>query len=180
MAIDSRGNYIVTESGAHVLSKITPDGVRSVVYRFVKGTWPLGLAIDSQGNYIVTEYSTGVLSRITPSGVRTVIHSFEPGTWPAGVSIDFDGDYVVTELLVNRLSKVTSIGNRIVLHQFSDGTLPSDVLVVPAQESSLAGGIQRLTPFIPYLAVAGLLGMIAVLVLTRKREGTDQHSHSSD
>jgi len=32
MTIDSSGNYIICESHADILSKVTPDGVRTVIY----------------------------------------------------------------------------------------------------------------------------------------------------
>ena len=87
VAIDSAGNYIVTELSTDVLSKVTPGGVRTVIFPFAAGTVPQGVAIDSAGNYIVTEVGTNMLSKVTPGGVRTVIFPFLVGTGPLGVAV---------------------------------------------------------------------------------------------
>jgi streptogramin lyase len=87
IAIDSSGNYIVTEFNRNLLSKVTPSGVRTVIYNFTKGTNPIEVAVDSRGNYIVCERTTGVLSKITPSGERTVIYSLGAGHQPHGVVV---------------------------------------------------------------------------------------------
>ena len=81
------GDYIVTECSVDKLVKITPQGMKTVIYEFVDGTGPAGVAIDSDGNYIVTEDFADNLVKITPQGVKTVIYEFDPGTYPAGVAI---------------------------------------------------------------------------------------------
>lgn len=55
------GDYIVTESYSNlrecylgVLSKITPNGLKTPIYSG-SNFCPRGVAIDSEGNYIVTE-----------------------------------------------------------------------------------------------------------------------------
>jgi tartrate dehydratase beta subunit/fumarate hydratase class I family protein len=98
--IDSSGNYIVAEMNGNVLSKITPSGVRTVIYDFGAGAYPVDVSIDSSGNYIVAEYGHDVISKVTPSGVRTVIYSFSKGSYPGIVHLStvttvFTGD--VTE-----------------------------------------------------------------------------------
>jgi len=39
------GDYIVAEQLASVLSRITPGGVRTVIYAFAAGAWPMRVAI---------------------------------------------------------------------------------------------------------------------------------------
>jgi streptogramin lyase len=118
IAIDSSGNYIVTECAADRLSKVTPAGAYSVIYNFTKGTSPSGVAIDSSGNYIVTECGTPTISKITPSGERTVVYEY-PAETPSclvhgdlGLAIDPSGNYIVAEYLESTLSRITPDGVR--------------------------------------------------------------------
>jgi hypothetical protein len=122
-AIDSEGNYIVTEYGAGNmnggynvseyagrLSKITPDGVRTVIANL---TAPNAVAIDQFGNYIVTQTIwpwMNLLSKVTPEGNVSVIYSFPQGQWPAWVAIDSSGNYIVTAFDGNTIWKVTPAG----------------------------------------------------------------------
>ncbi|MCP8311117.1 MAG: Ig-like domain-containing protein, partial [Candidatus Methylarchaceae archaeon HK01M] len=129
VAIDSDGNYIVTEEGVCNLVKITPQGERTVIfnYEFVDETGPIGVAIDSDGSYIVTEFhiidgQTCNLVKITPQGERTVIYEFDPGTTPYWVAIDSDGNYIVTDWSADNLVKITPQGERTVIYEFDPGT----------------------------------------------------------
>ena len=45
IAIDSMGNYIITEHGIDKLSKITPSGIRFGIYNFTEHSCPIGIAI---------------------------------------------------------------------------------------------------------------------------------------
>jgi DNA-binding beta-propeller fold protein YncE len=126
-------DYIVTEilNDGNALSRVTPTGVRTVIYTFSTGAQPMGVANDSAGNYIVTEYSANVLSRITPSGVITMRYVFPStnGGWPTAVAIDSAGNYIVTEFDGNVLSRVTSSGVRTVIYTFPAGTSPRGVAI---------------------------------------------------
>jgi DNA-binding beta-propeller fold protein YncE len=86
LAIDSAGNYIVTEQGTSVLSKVTPAGVRTPIFTFPATTLG-GVAIDSAGNYIVTGGNAEQLFKITPGGVMTIIFTFAANTDPVGIAI---------------------------------------------------------------------------------------------
>jgi sugar lactone lactonase YvrE len=84
VAIDSSGNYIVTEqSGGGELSSVTPGGTVTLITGELTG--PVGVAIDSSGNYIVTEFLSGELSSVTPGGTVTLITGGLTG--PAGVAV---------------------------------------------------------------------------------------------
>jgi len=165
------GDYIVTEWGPEVLSRVTPGGVRTVIYTFAGGTNPASVAIDSGGNYIVAERGTDVLSKVTPGGVRTVIYTFAGGTAPSGVAIDSAGNYIVTETGPEVLSKVTPSGVRTVIYTFAGGTGPYGVAIVPTPRP--VGGVltpvNKLTILAPYLALIGLVGSVTAAAVMKKR-----------
>jgi hypothetical protein len=151
--IDSSGNYIISEVGipaiptGGMITKITPGGVRTVIYTFPWGVNPSGIAIDSSGNYIVVEGGSRVLSKITPSGVRTVIYNFTPGS-ASDVTVDSYGNYIVTELWPDALSKITPSGVRTVIYNF---TMPSNMVHVDPSGNyivteSTASLISKITP----------------------------------
>jgi hypothetical protein len=117
--IDSAGNYIVTEYDAGKVSKITPDGVRTVIGSI---SYPNAFAIDSSGNYIITRTlwpSVNALSKMTPDGKVSTIYNFTRGSWPSWVEIDSSGNYIVTEAYGEALSKVTPAGVRTVIYNFN-------------------------------------------------------------
>lgn len=122
VAIDLAGDYIVTEFTANAISKVTPAGVRTVVYNYAAsgpaGAAPIAVAIDSAGNYIVAESNANALSKITPGGVRTQILSFAAGSGLVGVAIDSGGNYIVAEWGAGKLSRVTSGGARTVVYDY--------------------------------------------------------------
>lgn len=116
LAIDSSGNYIVTQSSSDELSKVTPAGERTVIYQFSAGSWPNGVNIDSSGNNIVAESEADIISMVTPDGVRTAIYTFSDGTGPCDVecttitytpiSTDEQEPYSTTLILIGIVSIV--------------------------------------------------------------------------
>ena len=108
------------------LSKVSPSGVRTVIYSFPANTQPMDVAIDGAGNYIVTETGTSQLSMITPSGVRTVIHNFG-GIGISGVAIDGAGNYIVAER--DELSMITPSNVRTVIYSFVSGSYPMGIAI---------------------------------------------------
>ena len=121
VAVDSSGNFIVTENGVHVLSKITPSGVRSVIYTFLLPVGPAGVAIDSSGNYIVAEFDADNLVKITPGGTISLIKHFAvSGTKPLGVAIDSSGNYIVAEFGTANLVKITPGGTISLIFHFPE------------------------------------------------------------
>jgi sugar lactone lactonase YvrE len=184
VVVDSSGNYLVTESSsdlarlalddANTLSKITPEGIRTVIRNFSGSYIPIGCAIDSSGNYIVAEADVNVLSKITPDGARTVIYDFSSsGIIPGAVMIDSSGNYITIGwhpghtdplwqmserdfILVKRdsvddvLLKVTPAGVMTVIYNFSAGAMPVDFAIdssgnyVVAEDS--ADTLSKVTP----------------------------------
>jgi predicted outer membrane repeat protein len=115
LALDANGDYIVAEGGSSVISRISPGGVRTVIYTFAPTANPIGVATDTGGDYIVVEAgprgvptSMPVLSRIAQNGSsRTVIFNFSGGSLPHFVAIDDIGRFLVTEHAHHNLVRLT-------------------------------------------------------------------------
>ncbi len=150
LAIDSAGNYIVTEWESNKVSKITPAGTRTEIYVFAPLTGPAGIAIDNSGNYIIAEHYTGKLSKVTPSGVRTEIYTFATNTGPQGVAIDSSGNYIVAESAMGKLSKITPSGVRTEIYTFAAGAYPAGIAIDSAGNyivtEHLANTLSKVTP----------------------------------
>ena len=182
--MDSSGNYLVTEAtedikrsaqeDASALSKIAPDGARTVICNFSFNHIPIGFAIDSSGNYIIAEADANKLSKVTPDGARTVIYDFSAsGIIPGAVMIDSSGNYITigwhpghTDPLWQKgernyiltkhdsvddvLLKVTPAGVMTVIYNFSAGAMPVDFAIdssgnyIVAEDS--ADILSRVTP----------------------------------
>jgi DNA-binding beta-propeller fold protein YncE len=120
---------LVTEAGTDVLSRITSEGEREVIYSFSAGTKPAGVVVDTDGSYVVAEQWAHTLSRISPTGIRDIIYEFAAGTHPFGVALDCDGSYIVTENGTDKLSRITPDGAREVIYSFEAETDPAGVVV---------------------------------------------------
>lgn len=140
LAVDSSGNYIISEliPSQNELSKVTPQGVRTVICHFDSSIYPNDVAVDSQGNYIVTatKYVSGqdvgdVLLKVTPTGSQSTIYQFPAYTDPTGIAIDSQGNYIVCETNNQLISKITPSGVRTVIFQNSAGFLPFGVALDP-------------------------------------------------
>jgi hypothetical protein len=125
----SPGDYIVTEPSKHILSAVTPGGVRTEISSGPASLYPAWVAIDGAGNYIVTDWNLDKLVKITPGGVVTDIYSFVPGSSPNGVAVDSAGNYIVTERDADNLVKVTPGGVRTLIYTFANGTSPMGVAI---------------------------------------------------
>jgi polyhydroxybutyrate depolymerase len=125
-------NYVVTErSPTGFLSVITPNGTRTVIYKFTEGIEPYFFVIDSYRNYIVNEFTVDRISKVTPTGIRSLIYNFTTATKsnPSGIAIDSAGNYIITEVNAEKLSKVTPSGIRTVVYNFTLGTYPSHIVI---------------------------------------------------
>lgn len=82
---DSEGNLFVTDSGDHIVRKITPDGV-TTTFAGIAGTsgsadnatgtlatfdFPTGIVIDSDNNIYVADKNNHTIRKITPAGAVT-------------------------------------------------------------------------------------------------------------
>jgi sugar lactone lactonase YvrE len=94
VAVDSRGNIYVADTGNNVIEKITQQGILSVIagtgtagppaehafspYSGVEATssplnGPAGVAVDSSGDVYVADSGNHVVEKVTPGGTLTVI-----------------------------------------------------------------------------------------------------------
>ena len=103
VAVDGKGNFIITDQGNHRVRKLTPDGTVSTLAGsgsagFADGAGaaaqfngPYGVAVDCEGSIIIADFNNKRLRKITPDG--TVSTLFAGGF--RGVAIDADGCVVV-------------------------------------------------------------------------------------
>lgn len=91
VAIDHSGNYIVCEQITNLISRITPDGDRTVLNdlndlvkeidldELSPEVEPGALVIDDNGDILLSVPLTSAIYRITPDGVRTrIYHAAQP------------------------------------------------------------------------------------------------------
>lgn len=107
MAFDGQGNLYVAEWGADRVTRLAPDGTRSVTTTEVAS--PSGLAVDLEGTLRVASYTQGAVYRVRgtkaeveESGLRT----------PAGISPMHDGAYYVADRGLNQVLKIVPGGAR--------------------------------------------------------------------
>lgn len=138
VAVDNLGNVYVADAGDHVIYKITPEGVSSVLAGsgnpdYVNGTGtgasfdqPTSLAVDVYGNVFVTEPYYAAIRKITPEGAVTtyldpiqqmangMFHGEEFLNRPYGIA-EHNGILYVTD--GNKVLKITSDGYATKAHQ---------------------------------------------------------------
>jgi len=143
MAFDAAGNLFVAEWGAGQVSRIDPDGNRTIFADGLSG--PSGLAIDANGTIYVASYSRDEVYRFTPEGVRSV-HVTGLAT-PAGLGFDNAGRLLIANRRTDQILAVTGDGS---LEAVIDGLrtpvgavqTPDDGYVV----SNIAGGVTIVRP----------------------------------
>lgn len=106
MAFDATGNLYVAEWGAGRVSRIDPQGRRSVFAEGLSG--PSGLAIGVDGTLYVASYSRDEVYRFTPAGVRSV-HVTGLAT-PAGIGFDRAGRLLIANRRTNQILAVAANG----------------------------------------------------------------------
>lgn len=136
IAVDKAGNVFVSDSGNHVIRKVSPDGVVTTVAG-TKGACgnadgpatsaqfcePHGLALDSQGNLFVADTLNSTIRKISASGEVTTVAG-SPGMigtadgagtaarfyGPRGVALDKSGNLYVTDTYNYTVRKISLAG----------------------------------------------------------------------
>ena len=129
-AMGMPGDFIVTELNANKLSRITPEGVRTVIFDFGAGVGPNSVAIERSGDFIVATGNSKLL-RITAEGVVTEIFTFSFPGQPdrCGVAIGAREDFIVAESFSHKLSRITPAGVRTEIFTFGGGIEPRGVAI---------------------------------------------------
>ena len=133
VAVDSVGTMYVTDTGNHLIRKITPQGLittfagnRTAASTDGTGTnasinTPQGIAIDSEGNLYVGEREGYRIRKITPGGVVTTFagttFGYLDGTGvdarfndPNGIALDSAKNVYVTDVRNYCIRKITPAG----------------------------------------------------------------------
>jgi sugar lactone lactonase YvrE len=143
MAFDAAGNLYVAEWGAGRVSRIAPDGARSIFADGLSG--PSGLAIGQDGTIYVASYSRDEIYRFTPDGARSV-HVTGLAT-PAGIGFDRAGRLLIANRRTNQILAVAGDGR---LEPVIDG-LRTPVGAVQTPDggyvvSNIGGGVTIVRP----------------------------------
>lgn len=143
MAFDTGGNLYVAEWGAGRVSRIAPDGTRSIFADGLSG--PSGLAVGPDGAIYVASYSRDKIYRFTPAGIRSV-HVTGLAT-PAGIGFDRAGRLLIANRRTNQILTVTADGK---LEPVIDGLrTPVGAVQTPNGGyvvSNIGGGVTILRP----------------------------------
>lgn len=136
IAVDSSGNFYVTDTGNHVIRKITPDGTVTTfvgsagAMGSVDGTganarfsYPWGLVADASGNLYVCDSGNHTIRKITPAGQVSTFagtagqSGSDDGTAaaarfnrPSSIAIDATGNLYVTDYSNSTVRKITPAG----------------------------------------------------------------------
>lgn len=135
VAVDVSDNVYVTDSGSHVIRRITPSGVVTTVAGvagaggFQDGPAasalfqnPAGLAVDGSGNIFVADYGNTVIRKIASGVVSTL--AGQPQEWgaqdgigaaarfnyPDGVAVDVEGNLYVADSNNHTIRRITPNG----------------------------------------------------------------------
>jgi sugar lactone lactonase YvrE len=134
IAIDSKGNLYVADTGNDLIRMITSSGVVSTFagggpLGAVNGTGaaasfnaPVGVAIDASGNIYVADAGNNLIREITPAGLVSTLAgsgaaTFANGTgtaasfnFPNGVAVDASGNVYVADMQNRLIRKITQAG----------------------------------------------------------------------
>jgi len=135
-AVDANGIVYVADSAAHVIRRITPDGMVTTyagspgAYGSADGTGaaarfysPFGVAVDAAGNVYVADSLNHTVRKIAAGGiVTTLAGSAQSGgkadgagttarfDQPFGIAVDANGNVYVSDAIACTVRKITSAG----------------------------------------------------------------------
>ncbi len=134
IAIDSKGNLYVADTGNDLIRMISSSGTVTTLagggpIGAVNGTGtaasfnsPVGVAIDASGNIYVADAGNNLIREISPAGLVSTLAgsgtaSFANGTgtsasfnFPNGVAVDASGNVYVADLENRLIRKITPAG----------------------------------------------------------------------
>ena len=125
VAVDTAGNFYISEFGSGYVRKVTSKGVISTIAGdgAVQLSIPAGLAVDATGDVYVADTGNNVVREISPSGTITTLAGGGTAEYPgdggpatqaqlhspAGVAVDASGDIYITES-TGRVRKIFQSG----------------------------------------------------------------------
>ena len=135
LAVDRRGNVIVTDGGqSNRIRRVTTEGRVETIAGSGEGfadgnalqaqfNTPSGIAIDRAGNIIITDTSNNRIRKLSTDGTRVStiagngVAGFEDGRTdeaqfdgPIGIAIDKNGDLIIADTYNDSIRKVTTDG----------------------------------------------------------------------
>ncbi len=136
VAVDAAGAVYVADTGSHIIRKISPAGVVSLL----AGSWgnsgtadglgaaarfesPTGVAVDAAGTVYVADQGSHAIRKITPAGRVTTLagaagqHGFTDGPGksarfydPASIAVDAAGTLYVADMGNHRIREISPTG----------------------------------------------------------------------
>lgn len=149
---DSIGNLYVSEFLGQRVSKIAPDGTKTVFAGVAQGVQtPTGLAIDAADNLYVANYLVDNIVKISPAGASTVLASAADGlTRPFDLAVDSLGNVFAVGIEAHTVWKIAAPHSVSVFGDATDGLFAPLSVAVDASNrvyvgDFLVGGIRRFT-----------------------------------
>ena len=162
ITVDSADNVYTANYGSNNVSKITPDGVTTLLGVTHANPWegsPRAIAVDRAGNVYTANVPSGFcsptpcdstgISRITPDGTSTPDWVPLPaGSYPRAIAIDSAGNLYTANSGSNNVSKITPGGVSTILG--TTGTNPWAIALDPAGNVYTANlgsrNVSKITP----------------------------------